>query len=158
MIVPIDIAISFLISLIWGAFPFAISSIVNDLPMHLALLCLSFVAFVCSCTYSFTQFGATSILQDMHKAKYTTLLLIAITAFLGVFLKNILYFYVVNITSRLNVVVSIMSLSSVVSLLIGLSIYRVNLNIGTTLGIIVTSVGVFLMLAFGRQPVRTTVI
>jgi len=152
---PSDILISFVIATIWGTFPFVISSIVKDLPVHVALLCLSFVAFICSCAYSFTKFGTSSILQDIHKAKYTTFLLIAMAAFFGVFLKNILYFYVVHITSRLNVVVSIMSLSSVVSLLIGLSIYRTNLNIGTTLGIILTSVGVFLMLALGRQPIRT---
>jgi uncharacterized membrane protein len=143
----VDIALSFLIALVWGAFPFAISEIVKDLPVHVALLCLSFVAFTCACAYSFTKYGASSILQDISKAKYTTFVLIVMAAFLGVFLKNMIYFYVVNMTSRLNVVVSIMSLSSVVSLLIGLSIYRVNLNIGTTVGIILASVGVFLMLA-----------
>jgi drug/metabolite transporter (DMT)-like permease len=153
-----DIIISFLIAIIWGAFPFAISSIVKDLPVHLVLLCLSFVAFVCSSIYSFRQYGTLSILRDMYKVKYTTLLLIVIAAFFGVFLKNILYFYVINITSRLNIVVSIMSLSSVVSLLIGLSIFNVNLNIGTILGIILTSIGVFLMLLLGSKPVNIIVV
>jgi drug/metabolite transporter (DMT)-like permease len=158
MIVSIDIAISFLIAIIWGAFPFAISYIVKDLPVHLALLCLSFIAFVYSFVYSFTKYGTTSIFHDLHKAKYTTLVLIAVAAFLGVFLKNILYFYVLDITSRLNVVVSIMSLSSVVSLLIGLSIFRVHLNIGIAIGIILTSIGVFVMLTSGRQHISSTVL
>jgi drug/metabolite transporter (DMT)-like permease len=142
----LDIYISCLIAIIWGTFPFVISSIMNDVHVHVTLLCLSFAAFVSAATYSIFRYGTTSIITEIYKMKYTTLFLVAVAAFFGFFLKNLLYFHVVNTTYRLNISISIMSLSSVISLLIGTFLYKYKLNLATKCGVVLTSIGVFIML------------
>jgi len=143
-----DLLASFAIAVIWGAFPFAMASVLTHTTVHMSLLCLSFVFFVCTLAYSilYTDGGAVTVFQEMRKLPLKTFFLLAAATILGIFVKSVLYFNVIQSTSRLNVTLAIMSLSSAVSLLIGIYIHKYALNRGTLIGIAVTCLGVFLML------------
>jgi drug/metabolite transporter (DMT)-like permease len=146
-----DISLAFLIAVIWGIYPFVVKNIMKDASVHIALLGLTFASLVSAITYNIYRYGASATFKDVAALKYSTVILIALSAFVFIFFKNQLYFHVIDQTSRLNVTIALMSLSSVVSLIIGLALYKYDLNIGTIVGVTITGLGVFVLLLSQTQ-------
>lgn len=140
-----DIVISLIIAVLWGTFPFIILSVLEETSINVTMLVLSFVWFAASCIYNIVLYKG-NLLKHIKTIKQKTLLIIIVAGFLGLFLKQLLYLYVIDTTSKLNVSIALMSLSSVVSLFIGLYYKKYDLNFPTVAGVLLVSIGVFIML------------
>lgn len=140
-----DIILSLIIAILWGLFPFVIKYASQESSVNIVLLVMSFVWFASSCVYNLVLYKG-NLFRHLSDIKETLFIIIVLAGFIGLFIKNLLYLYVIDTTKRLNVSISIMSLSSVVSLLYGLYIMKYDINIGTIIGISLTAIGVSLMI------------
>lgn len=142
-----DIVLSLIIAVIWGTFPFMLLSVLQVTSIHITMLLLSFVWFAASCIYNIVLYKG-SLLDHLKTIRQDTLFVIIIAGVLGLFLKQLLYLYVIDTTNRLNVSIALMSLSSVVSLFIGIYYKKYNLNVPTIAGVLLVSIGIFMILKY----------
>lgn len=140
-----DITISLIIALIWGTFPFIILSVLEQTSINVTMLILSFVWFAASCIYNIVLYKG-NLFKHIKSIKQKTFIILIAAGFLGLFLKQLLYLYVIDTTDKLNVSIALMSLSSVVSLFIGLYYKKYDLNLQTVAGVLMVAIGVFIML------------
>jgi drug/metabolite transporter (DMT)-like permease len=143
-----DILLSTVIAIIWGIFPFLLKFATKTVPIDIALLLLAFIWFACTLVYSLTTSGYKQVSNVISKIDKRVLLVIAVAAVTGLFIKNILYSYVIKTSNQLNVAIAIMSLSSLVSLAYGVIFLKYRLPIQAVIGICITAIGVFTMLYF----------
>lgn len=139
-----DLIISFIICIIWGVVPFILKYLSAIMPTDIVLLLISFLWFIFSLIYSL--FLHDKSLFSSFTLNANAFILIFLIAFLGIFLKNILYLHVIKYSSRLNLAIAIMSLSSIVSLIFAKLMYNVQISPIHTIGIILLSLIVFIML------------
>lgn len=142
-----DILLSFIIAIIWGIFPFMIRVAAENTSTNIVILVMSFVWFASACAYNVFLYRG-NLFTHLKNIKEMALILIILAGFFGLFLKNLLYVYVIDSTNKLNVSIAIMSLSSVVSLLFGVYIMKYEISMGTVIGILLTALGVFMMIRF----------
>lgn len=141
----IDILFAFLVAFIWGVFPFALKYASDKVSTNIIFLILAFVWFLSACIYNIVLYKG-NLIYHLKEVKYNIWIILIIAGFIGLFIKNMLYLHVIDITKRLNVAISIMSLSSIVSLFYALYILKYDLKLATIIGICLTAIGVILMI------------
>lgn len=140
-----DLFISFIIAIIWGIVPFLIKYLSNEIQMDLILLVMAFIWFFASMMYSIFL-NKQYLFQNLKSIKYNHYMIIVSTAFVGIFIKNILYFYVIEKSRRLNLAIAIMSLSGIVSLLYAIYVYKLYLSNIQITGILIIGITLFILL------------
>lgn len=141
-----DIVFSVIIAILWGVFPFLLKYATKTVSIDIVLVLLAFIWFICSLTYTLSKNGYKKVSDAIVNIDTRVWLVIALAALGGLFIKNILYSHVVKTSKQLNVAIAIMSLSSVVSLLYGILVFKYRLPMRAVIGICLTAVGVFIML------------
>lgn len=140
-----DLLISFIIAIIWGIVPFVIKYLSMEIPTDLILLVMAFIWFLVSIIYSLFL-NKQYFLRNLKCFKIKSILIIFSIAFIGLFLKNILYVYVIEKSKRLNLAIAIMSLSSIVSLFYAIYVYKLKLTNIQTFGILLIGITLFVLL------------
>lgn len=140
-----DLFISFIIAVIWGIVPFMIKYLSREIPMDLILLVMAFIWFLTSIMYSLFL-NKQYFFHNLKCFKMKSLMIIFVIAFIGLFLKNILYVYVIDKSKKLNLAIAIMSLSSIVSLFYAIYVYKLKLTTIQIVGILTIGITLFLLL------------
>jgi hypothetical protein len=138
---------SFLVAIIWGLFPFAVRYMSKTLPLSVIPLLLSFVWFVSSFVQNIYKYKSSLFKTYLSKLGVIDMMILVLSGFVFMFLKNVLYVDVVSNSTpaTVNIYISIMSLSSLVSLLYVLYVEGVRLSKMVILGICFVSVGIFML-------------
>jgi hypothetical protein len=141
------IALSAIIAFIWGVFPWALKYASKSTPSDIILLVMSSVWFVSSCVYSTSVHGSVrNIWNAVQNIDTWVLTVTGLAAFFGIFLFFAIYIHVVDTSPRLNVAITIMSLSSVVSLIYACLFLNVVVPTQAIVGIVIAAIGVAIML------------
>jgi drug/metabolite transporter (DMT)-like permease len=143
----VDILLAFLVAVIIGSFPFAMRYANDYMSINVILFLLSLTFFV-SVTLHNLFFYPGNFLHQLQKIKQSAALVVIAAGFLTFFITNIIYFYVIKSTSNLNISISIMTLSTIVSILLGIIFIKNDLTIGTIIGLSFVSMGLFIMVRF----------
>ena len=131
-----------------GIFPFAVRHMSKSLPLSVIPLLLSLVWFMSSFIYNLYVYKAALFKTYLSKIHAADIGIIVLSGLIFMFLKNVLYVDIVSNASphMINIYISIMSLSSMVSLLYVLYIDGYRLSTMKLAGICFITVGVFMSL------------
>lgn len=136
-----------IIACIWGVFPFLIQYGLEMTSLNILLLLMSFSFFASAVCYNL-WFYKGNLLNEIKQVKNNVFICLILGAFIALFLKNLIYLHVIKTTNNLNIAIAITSLSSVISLAYAYTVIKLDVSLGSIIGIILTAIGVFTTLYF----------
>jgi drug/metabolite transporter (DMT)-like permease len=139
---------SILAAIIWGIFPFVVRHMSATLPLSVIPLLLSLVWFVCSLVHNIMKYKSGLFKTYLASLDATDIMITVLIGFVFMFLIYVFYIDVVSYASpqMINVYISIMSLSSLVSLFYVLFVEGYQLSRLKIFGVCLISLGVFMLL------------
>jgi drug/metabolite transporter (DMT)-like permease len=133
---------------IYGIYPFIIGDMSRKLGSDTILFFTSMLFFAMSTLYII--FGKRKDIREIINIDYKSFLLLLTATFLGFFLFSILYIYIVEKSTYLNICIAIISLNVLITLLLSIALKTEKVNKYTIIGILLTTSGVF-SLAISRR-------
>jgi drug/metabolite transporter (DMT)-like permease len=143
----IEIPLAMIVAIVWGVFPFAMQYALQYTTMNVVMFIISFTFFASVCLHNILFYTGNFMVQ-LQKVKQSALIVLVACGFLVFFINNILYFYVINTSTNLVMSLSITTLSTLVTLMMGIFLLQNALSIGTIIGVVLVSLGMFVMTRF----------
>lgn len=147
-----NILLSLLIAITWGFFPFLSVYVLKYISANIYLLLLSFTFFSAMCIYNLV-FYKGNLFSHLRTIKQNVLLAVILAGFFALFLNSLLYVYIINTGPALNISIALVSVSSMISLLVGIVLLKNELSLGSIIGVALMCLGVYIMLRFSKSIV-----
>lgn len=141
------IYLSFLIAFLWGVSPVVHRYVLPHVSQPF-VMAVSAVIYAISVFTYVSLFHSKSIIHDI-KENIRFVPILAVTTFLGFFVANVIYLYVIKHVTNVNIATAIMALYPVVTLLLASWLLHEGLSFMSCVGFGLIVVGICIML-FGK--------
>jgi transporter family protein len=134
---------AFIVAIIWGITPIIYKSILNDLSYHTVLIFSALTFFIASIFYTIIYYKEISNDIKIYPHK---LLYIALYAFIGLFIANILYHYAIKHTDNIAIIITITSIYPLITLILSYYILYEDISAHNIIGILLIIIGIVFLI------------
>lgn len=134
---------AFIIAIIWGITPVIYKIILNDLSYHTVLIFSALTFFIASIFYTFIYYKEISSDIKIYPHK---LLYIALYAFIGLFIANILYYYTIKHNDNIAIITTITALYPLITLILSYYILYEDISVHNIIGILLIIIGIVFLI------------
>ena len=134
---------AFIVAIIWGITPIIYKSILNDLSYHTILIFSALTFFISSIFYTFIYYKEISLDIKLYPHK---LIYIALYAFIGLFISNILYHYAIKHTDNIAIIITITSIYPLITLILSYYILYEDISAHNIIGILLIIIGIVFLI------------
>ena len=134
---------AFIVAIIWGISPIIYKSILNDLSYHTVLIFSALTFFIASIFYTFIYYKEISLDIKLYPHK---LIYIALYAFIGLFIANILYHYAIKHNDNIAIITTITALYPLITLVLSYYILYEDISAHNIIGILLIIIGIVFLI------------